>query len=163
MSWTWRLCVCSREHLLTRPYIGTPPAPPTVAQIQCFEEIYKIFQYCFTLVRNTQVPRHFQETLAQLRCSLLELSHLVMCSLAYGRLFRSIIKPLRIFVSGVTICSDKWCNAIPIPDLGSRIDLVYAHVQAQCRSSAANISSLLTILAGENSEGTLFPIGITLG
>ena len=87
MAWTWRLCVCSREHLLTRPYIGTPPAPPTVAQIQCFEEIYKIFQYCFTLVRNTQVPRHFQETLAQLRCSLLELSHLVMCSLAYGKLF----------------------------------------------------------------------------
>ena len=69
----------------------------------------------------------------------------------------------KMFVSGVTICSDRWCNAIPIPELGSRIDAVYAHVQAQCRSSAANISSLLTILAGENSEGNLFPIGINLG
>ena len=63
----------------------------------------------------------------------------------------------------MTICSDKWCNAILIPDLSSKIDLVYAHVQTQCRSSAANISSLLTILAGESSEGNLFPVGIELG
>ena len=161
VAWTWRLCVCSREHLLTRPFIGTPPAPPTVSQIQCFEEIYQIFQKCFTLVRNTHVPRHLQETLAQLRCALLELSHLVMCSLAYGKLFD--ITQSSKNISGVTLCSDKWCHAIPVSDLGFRIDLVYAHVQTQCRSNAANISSLLTILAGESSEGNLFPISIKLG
>ena len=88
VSWSWRISVAFGEHLLTRPTTdSTSRAPPTRAHIQTIHEIRATFDYALLLVRNTVVTSLLEETLAQLRTALVDLLHLIMCSLAYGNQF----------------------------------------------------------------------------
>ena len=74
------------EHLLSRPNpTSTSPDPPTRANIQDIREIRGVFDYALLMIRNTIVLPLNEEVLAQLRTAIVDLLHLVMCSLAYGR------------------------------------------------------------------------------
>ena len=67
-----------------------------------------------------------------------------------------------ILYAGVTTVSIRWCNGIPLPEVGARIAAVHDNFLKQCNTSAQDLTVLLTLLAGEKPGGGSFPVTLTL-
>ena len=103
-----------------------------------------------------------EEVLAQLRTAIVDLLHLVMCSLAYGRQPSTLAHASILLSPGMTTVSSRWCNGIALPDVVDRLGMLHDHIFQQCSISARDMSLLLRMLAGDKPGGGAFSITLTL-